>query len=171
MHLEASGLSGFLLSLLITLENSSLGRAVREGSWVYPILQTFHIAGLTALVGASAPFDLRLLGLGRKIPVQDAAASLLPCAWTGFSLVVTTGLLLFTADAVALVTKTVFQIKMGLIVLTGINVAAFHGGIFRTVEAWNLQGPAPGAARIAATVSLLAWLGAITCGRFLAYLD
>lgn len=168
---DASGLSGFLLSLLIAIENSSLGRAVREGSWTYPILQTIHITGLTALVGAAALFDLRLLGLGRRISTRDAAASLLPCAWVGFGVVVTTGFLLFTADAMALVSNTVFQIKMGIIALGGINVAAFHRGVFRSVDAWGVRGPAPRAAKIAAMISLLAWAGTITCGRFLAYLD
>jgi hypothetical protein len=171
MPYDAGVLSGFPVSLLVALENSLVGRAVREGSWTYPILQTLHITGLTAMVGAAGLFDLRLLGLGRKIPVRDAAAALLPCAWAGFSVVVTTGFLLFTADAMALVANTVFQIKMGLIALSGVNVAAFHRGIFRTVEVWNVQGHAPRAAKVAATVSLLAWLGTITCGRFLAYLD
>lgn len=167
----SGGWPDLLMALLMALEVSPLARAVREGSWTYPILQFLHITGLTILVGSAALFDLRLLGLGRRVPVRDAAGWLLPCAWGGFAVVAITGFLLFTADATALVDNPAFRIKMGLIAVAGFNAAIFHRGPFRTVDAWTPHRSAPPAAQVVAIVSLVAWTGTIACGRLLAYLE
>ena len=58
---------------------------------------------------------------------------------------------------------------MLLLMLAGTNAAAFHMGVFRTVSKWDQGMAAPLAARLHAGVSLLLWLGIVTCGRMIAY--
>jgi hypothetical protein len=41
--------------------------------------------------------------------------------------------------------------------------------VYRTVDRWDVDTPAPPAARLAATVSVLVWIGVIAAGRLLAY--
>lgn len=49
------------------------------------------------------------------------------------------------------------------------NIALFHAGPYRRVARWNLHVLPPRAARAAGVISAVAWMGAIFCGRFLAY--
>lgn len=144
-----------------------LAQALREGAWLYPAVETLHIIGFTVLVGAVAMFDLRVLGFGRQLPVRALARHLLPWSAGSMLLVVPTGLLLFVADPLALLANRVFLLKLGLMVLAGLNALAFHAGPYRRAEAWPER--APPRAMLHALLSLALWFGVIACGRLLAY--
>ncbi|NMO21340.1 hypothetical protein HPC49_35790 [Pyxidicoccus fallax] len=152
------------------LESSALAEALRREPLLYPLVETAHILGFVVLVGAAVMFDLRLLGLSRRLPVVDLARHLLPWARRSLAVVVPTGVLLFLTQATQLGRSPVFALKLALLGLAGLNATLFHLGVFRSVQAWNTGVTAPPAARAAAIVSLLAWTGVITCGRLLAYL-
>jgi hypothetical protein len=155
---------------LVWLETTSFAAAMREWLWLYPIVEIVHIVGLSVLVGSAALFDLRLLGLSRSIRVTALAEHLLSWARRSLLLIVPTGLMMFTAHATEMASNPAFQLKMVLLVTAGLNAAAFHAGVFRTVAAWDLEAPAPGAAKASAILSLCLWASVITCGRLLAYL-
>lgn len=158
----------WILRLLEIVESSGPAQAVRGGVWIYPLVEVAHIAGLAMLVGAASVFDLRLLGLGSRVPVADLARQVLPWAWVGFSVAALTGSLMFSANATALPYNPAFQLKLLLIALAGVNVAAFHVGPFRSAKAWGNR-PGPPAAKVAALVSMTLWLAIIACGRLIAY--
>ena len=61
-------------------------------------------------------------------------------------------------------------LKLALLGAALLNAALFHRAPFRSVANWNLDLPAPGAARAAAVISLVLWVAVIACGRLLAYL-
>lgn len=147
--------------------SSPLAHALREGAWLYPAVETLHIIGFTVLVGAVAMFDLRVLGFGRQLPVRALARHLLPWSAGSMLLVVPTGLLLFVADPLALLANRVFLLKLGLMVLAGLNALAFHAGPYRQADAWPER--APPRAMLHALLSLGLWFAAIACGRLLAY--
>ena len=115
-------------------------------------------------------FDLRLLGMSRRIPVSDLARHLLPWSRIGLLLVVPSGLAMFSAHATEWIANPAFWVKLSLIALAGLNAWTFHRGAFRSVTAWDRNASAPGAARASALASLLLWIGVISCGRLLAYL-
>jgi hypothetical protein len=141
--------------------------AMRANAWLYPAVEIAHIAGFALLVGAVAMFDLRVLGLGRELPVRALARHLLPWAMGSMLLVLPTGLLLFAAEAPDLAVNRVFILKLVLIGVAGLNALAFHGGPYRAADRW--QERAPPLARVHAALSLLLWLAVIACGRLLAY--
>lgn len=144
-----------------------LAQALREGAWLYPVVETLHIIGFTVLVGAVAMFDLRVLGFGRQLPVKALARHLLPWSAGSMLLIVPTGLLLFVADPLALLANRVFLLKLGLMVLAGMNALAFHAGPYRQADAWPER--APPRAMLHALLSLALWFSVIACGRLLAY--
>jgi hypothetical protein len=154
---------------LVWLESSALAVAMRQWLWFYPAVEIAHITGLAMLVGAAAMFDLRLLGVSRRLPVADLARHLLPWARAGFALVVPTGLMMFIAHATEMATNPAFQLKLTLVALAVGNATIFHRWPFRSVARWNVDAPAPPAARVAAALSLTLWIGVIACGRLLAY--
>ncbi|MDB5931863.1 MAG: hypothetical protein JWR60_3570 [Polaromonas sp.] len=151
------------------LEATPLSAAMRGSLWLYPIVEIFHISGFVMLVGAAAMFDLRLLGWSRLLPVQALARHLLPWSVASVLLVVPAGLLMFSAHPHDFIGNRVFQLKLALIALAGLNALAFHLGIYRSVGQWNANVAAPAVARLQALASLALWLAVISCGRLLAY--
>ncbi|PRY10127.1 hypothetical protein CLV24_11544 [Pontibacter ummariensis] len=157
-----------LAGLLQGLEASALASAIRSSSWLYPFLEIVHILGIVLLVGAAFLFDMRLLGFSRKLPVPELACYLLPWSRRGLYLIVPSGILLFSTNAVALAADTMFQIKLIGLVAGGVNAGLFHRYIFPAAPEWR-QGHTPPAAKAVAACSVVVWVLVITCGRLLAY--
>lgn len=155
---------------LVWLETTALAQAMRQWLWLYPAVEIVHIGGIVLLVGAAAMFDLRLLGLSRRLPVADMAHHLLPWARLGLGVMALSGITMFAAHATEFATNPAFRVKLGLITLACLNAAVFHRWPFRAVSAWNVDAAPPLAARCAAVLSLALWSGVIACGRLLAYL-
>lgn len=135
--------------------------AIAASPWAYPALEVVHIAGIALLVGNLVLFELRVWGLGRELPLRALARLALPLALAGFGLVVLSGLAMFAADPAEMLASRVFVLKMSLVMLAGLNAAAFHarGGVEL----------ADRTARAQTALSLGLWLGAIICGRWIAY--
>jgi hypothetical protein len=151
------------------LEGSALGQAMRQWLYLYPAVETIHIAGIALLFGSIAVLDLRLLGFSRSIPVKRLAAHVLPWTAGAFVLIVPSGFAMFVAHAAEFISSPVFALKMGLIFAAGINAALFHLGVFRRAQDWDVDAAPPLGARLAGAASLLLWISVIACGRLLAY--
>ncbi len=137
------------------------GSWLKGSLWAYPALEAVHITGIALLFGSLVVFELRMLGVARTLPPEALARLALPVSVGGFALAATSGLMLFAADAFDLLVNPAFRIKMVLLVLAGLNAAAFHacGGL-----------RCDGAARAVQLVSsIVLWLGIIVAGRMIAY--
>lgn len=154
---------------LVWIELSGLGLAMRKSAWMYPIVEIVHIVGFVLLVGAALLFDLRVLGLGRGLPIPALARHLLRWSRAGLALVVPAGLMMFSAHATEFATNPAFLLKLSLIAAAAANVAFFHFGPYRRVAAWPAAGPAPASAVTAAALSIVIWIAVIACGRLIAY--
>ena len=153
----------------VWLETTGLSVAMRQWAWLYPAVEIAHILGFVVLVGAAFMFDLRLLGVSRRLPVAAMERHLLPWARASLVLVVPTGVTMFAAHATEFATNPAFRLKLVLIAAAGLNAAIFRRVPFRSVGDWDTGRRAPAAARIAAGVSLVLWTAVIACGRLLAY--
>ena len=151
------------------LETTALAQAMRQWLWLYPVVEIVHIVGIVLLVGAAAMFDLRLLGVSRRLPVAEMARHLLPWARLGLGVMVPTGLLMFSAHATEFAANPAFRLKLALVAAACLNALVFHRWPFRSVSAWNVDAESPPAAKLAAGLSLTLWSGVIACGRLLAY--
>jgi hypothetical protein len=151
------------------IEASGLGVAMRQSLWLYPIVEIVHITGLALLFGSIAILDLRLLGVSRAVSVRALARHTLPWTAASFVLIVPSGMAMFTAHAGEFVSSPVFLLKMGLILLGGVNAAAFHVGLCREAASWDVGVLPPASVRWTAGLSLLIWVSVIACGRLLAY--
>ena len=88
-----------MTDLLASLEASAFSTWLRESPsvWAYPTILTLHTVGLGVLVGANWMVDLRVLGVGRAIPLGVLSRAF-PIMWAGFWVNAITGVLLFVAD-------------------------------------------------------------------------
>ena len=155
---------------LVWREGSAVAVAMRQWLWLYPVVEIVHIIGFVILVGAAAMFDLRLLGFSRQLGVTDMARHLLRWARVSLLMVVPSGFLMFIAHATEMAENPAFRLKLLLIAMAGLNAALFHKGPFQSVTTWNQNVAIPAAAKVAAVLSLVLWVGVIACGRLLAYL-
>lgn len=157
-------------ALLILLEESGLGRVMRESLWLYPTVEILHILGFAVLLVPVLLFDARVLGRQRHLAVDELARLLLPAAWIGMGVAAITGFMLLATQASDIGTQPVFWVKMGLVALAGANALLFHQWSVRHLYRWNRLSPAPWRARAVAGVSVVAWLGVLVSGRLIAYL-
>ncbi len=146
-----------------------VAQAMRDGVWLYPVVEIVHITGFAVLVGAVALFDLRLLGCARALPLRPLAAHLLPWAVASLLLIVPAGLLMFATQPRDFLSNDTFLLKMALLLAAGVNAALFHLGPWRRAAEWEVDVATPPGARLHALLSLLLWVGIIACGRLLAY--
>lgn len=118
------------------------------------------------LIGAVLPINMRLLGLWASVPRPLALRILVPCAATGLVLAIAAGSLLFSVRAHEYAGNGFLQIKLGLIVVATVSAIALHWQ-----HGWLLD--TAGKARTAchAILSTACWLGALVCGRLIAFAD
>ena len=152
------------------LYDSNIGTSIRESIWVFPIIETIHVLGITLLVGTVAILDLRLLGLVlKREQVSRVARQILPLTWAGFAVMFSSGFLLFWAEAAKCYANPAFRFKLLLLILVGLNPLIFHLTIYRSVLSWNESLVTPLRARLAAFLSLTLWGGIVCAGRAIAY--
>lgn len=150
------------------LEASALGEGLRQSQYAYPLVNAAHIIALAALFGSILALDLRLIGLWRAVPIAPLARVLPRVSAVGLALAIITGFALFSVQPFDYLTHPVFPIKLAVIAFAAANAWLLH----RTPGWRKVLGGArvaPPRVRIAATLSLLGWTGAILAGRLLAF--
>jgi len=141
------------------LQNSPMGLTVGQTLWGYPYIQLIHFFGLSLWVGTIVMLDLRILGLAVKNQsATQLLRNLLPWTWTGLCIVVTGGVLLFSAAAKTYMLNAAFRVKFPLL-LTGI---AYHIFIQQKLPKWESPAGLPAVAKIAGFTELVLWIGVIT---------
>lgn len=158
-----------MASALHAVEATGVARFMREALYAYPVTETVHIAGLALLFGSIAIVDLRLFGLGQRIPLFALVAFAVPWSIAGFIVAAASGSLMLIAHLDEFLTLPLFWFKMTLIVLAGSNALLLRGALLNSTLLDAMTTPPP-RLRVAAGLSLVLWLGVIACGRFLAYL-
>jgi hypothetical protein len=137
--------------------------------WSWPALETLHFLGLCMLIGAVLIMDLRLIGFQRVIPLS-AVHSLKPLAITGFAINLTTGLGFLFGDPTLYVVNYAFWVKMGLVLLAGLNFLLFAFKIEPSLASLGPTDATPPSAKAVGAASLVFWFGVLAYGRLLPYL-
>ena len=152
------------------LQNTDWSIAIRESLLLYPLIETTHVLALCVSVGLIAIVDLRLIGLSfSNVLISEVTGKLIPWALVGFTLMVTSGLLLFYANPLKASQNLFFQIKMVALLLAGLNAFFFHAAIYRKTTTWDSLQLVPFRARLAGCVSLTLWTVVLVSGRLQAY--
>jgi hypothetical protein len=122
---------------------------------------------MAVLVGASWVLDLRLLGVNRRVPLS-AYSWVFPVIGIGLLVNVVTGALLFIKNATKWGTAIPFLVKMVFIVASVATLFPLRSHMNRNDA--DADTKVSGKFSFLAIASILAWTGAITAGRLLAYL-
>lgn len=140
---------------------------LRDTRYGMPISQSFHIFGITVLLGSTVACNLRLTGVGfLETPLTRLAGDLWPWVKRALVLTITTGLLVFIVDPSRYYANASFRAKM-LILLAAV---AFQFTIFRKTVTSDASQALPAWKRwLIAAVSLTLWFGVGWAGRFIAF--
>jgi hypothetical protein len=136
--------------------------------WLWPTLEILHYFGLSMLFGTVGLFDLRVLGVVKRIPI-GALHRLVPFGLAGYGLNLLTGLTFFSAHPEQYAYNSAFQWKLVFMTLAALNVAAFYTTAFKELRILPPQAQAPRLARLLTAVSLACWIGVLSCGRLLTF--
>ena len=72
-----------LTALALQVEATPLSLAIAESDWLFPALESAHVAALALVVGSISIVDLRLLGVAsrQRAPGDLAATNCFLSAW------------------------------------------------------------------------------------------
>ena len=141
--------------------------ALQHAGWVETLATSRPLFGLVLVVHYSAVFlcigtivlvDLRILGIAARAHRLSAlAGQLRRWTWIGCGAVLVSGFLLFTVLAGSYATATPFRLKVLVVALAIVSALSIEW----MVPTWDRAPVMPLAARLAALVSIVLWLGAI----------
>jgi hypothetical protein len=160
-----------LVPLAERLEASSLGTAIAESRYAFPIIEGTHLFSLAVAVGLIFLIDLRLLGvLLRHVPARTVIAQLRPYALSGFVVVFVSGVLLLWSEATSVIASPAWTFKWVFMVLAGLNALYFECVLAREPEVRSDAAVLPRSVRYSGITSMSLWALVIVCGRLIAYL-
>ena len=142
----------------------SMWIAGSESLLSFPLVLFLHSVGMGLSAGSAFILGMRLVGVGRPLPVSSLR--IFPrIFWAGFFLNLVTGSILFAAHATSTGYIPMYYLKLALIavgVVLSIPIRTF-------VDGDASDGTVPSRVRGLATLSLLVWTAVITTGRLIAY--
>ena len=136
--------------------------------WGWPIAESLHFICLSLLIGTVGLFDLRLLGLARRIPIA-AMHRLVPWGLAGFGINLVSGLCFLMTEPDQYIYNPSFHWKVLFITVAGMNALAFYATSYRRVTAASASPDAPRTAKVIAAVSLTMWIAVMVAGRLLTF--
>ena len=144
--------------------NTWLGMAVRNTTWAFPVIETFHLLALAILLGTVLIVNLRVFGLGRRYaPAAQLARQFEPWLLAALGVLIASGIPMAFSEPSKCFESVSFPIKMGLIIL---GIASQ----FTIQRRWVIRGDAGGGkAKLAAILSILIWTLVGAAGKGIPY--
>jgi hypothetical protein len=163
-----SSIHTFQIELVKAFASFTSVGAFMHTHWGWPATESAHFIGLSLLIGTLVPWDLRLLGVGRRIPLA-AAHQFVPWVIAGFALTAISGVMFLMAEPSEYIYNVAFHFKVLFMTIAGANALTFYLTVGRRTLAIGSNGDAPRLAKAMAAISLAAWIGVIVSGRLLTF--
>ena len=142
----------------------SMWIAGSESLLSFPLILFLHSIGMGLSAGSAFVICMRLVGVGRPLPVSSLRV-FFKIFWAGFFLNLVTGSLLFAAHATTTGFIPMYYLKLALIA-AGMVLSL---PIRKFVDGQTSDDAIPSRVKGLAALSLLVWVAVITTGRLIAY--
>jgi len=155
------------MPVLEWIQNLPLSTSIAESDsiwWGYAWWLFVHALGMGLTAGVGFIVCLRLLGVGRQIPLSSLGV-LFRLLWVGFYLNLLSGTLLFMTDATGIARVWELYAKLGCLGLALVLMTRLR----RFVESGNGDEMIPPTITKMAYACIVLWLAVITSGRLIAY--
>jgi hypothetical protein len=154
-----------LLQLFRWFDATPISLIIRNSTYIFPVVEVFHLFGLTLLLGTVTVVDLRMLGVGmRRQSVSELAGQLAPWSVGAAILTIVSGILLFLSEAMKCYGNAAFPYKMWFL-LGGIIL--YLATQRRITSPTSRMGA--GTLKVIAVLSLILWYGVAIAGRAIAF--
>jgi uncharacterized protein DUF6644 len=155
-----------LLALFRWCENTSFGAALRASPWMFPVVEGGHLLALTVFGAAVLVVDLRLWDLGlRHRSVADVAENAEPLLIGSLVVMLITGCMLFTAQALRYYYNAAFWFKMIALVFALVFTFTIRRNVVMADE--TLVGPFW--SKLVAILSVALWCGVGMAGKAIGF--
>ena len=155
-----------ILPLFQLCENSVVGETIRNSSWLFPVIESVHLLGLAVIGGAVLVVDLRLFGFGlTRQPVAKLAADAQRWLIASLLVMLITGALLFSSEAIKCYYHEAFWVKMTSLLLA----VVFTFTVRRKVAMADESRIRPAWSKLVAVVSVILWSGVGVGGRWIGF--
>jgi CDP-diglyceride synthetase len=145
------------------LTKTPWAKALNGPEWAFPAVESLHFIGMALSLGTIAIVDLRLLGIAmRRHSASELAADLHRWTLIGLTLMLITGSMMFSADAVNYHHNPAFQFKMLCLSLALVFYFTLHRSATDSATPSHL-------AKLAGAVSLALWICVVAGGRMIAF--
>ena len=155
------------MAVLQWIQDLPISAAIAESDslwWGYAWWLFVHAVGMGLTAGIGFVVCLRLLGVGRQIPLASLRI-LFRLFWIGFYLNLVSGTLLFMTDATGIARVWELYAKLACLALALVAMSRLR----RFVDTTETDGTIPPSIRNTALACLVLWLAVITSGRLIAY--
>jgi hypothetical protein len=147
-------------------QSSWVGQGIRDSQWLFPVIESLHLLGLSVIGGSVLAVNLSLLGLGlgpRSAPQLWRDTS--PWFVGSLAVMLGSGALLFTSEAEKLFYHDAFWVKMSALVLS----LVFSATVLRRTALADPDSVPALRSRAVALVSLLLWSVVGAGGRWIGF--
>ena len=145
---------------------TAIGEAIRNSTFMFPVIEAFHLVGFGIIGGAVLLVNLRLLGVGlSRQPVAQLSAAAEPWLLGALILMFSSGIPLFLSEATKAYYSFAFWVKMISLFLALLFTFTIHRHVTRS----NAISASPLSARFAAIISLVLWFGVAWGGRWIGF--
>ena len=142
----------------------SMWIAGSESLLSFPLILFLHSIGMGLSAGSAFVICMRLVGVGRPLPVSSLRV-FFKIFWGGFFLNLVTGSLLFAAHATTTGFIPMYYLKLALIAAGMVLSLPMR----KFVDGQTSDDAIPSRVKGLAALSLLVWVAVITTGRLIAY--
>jgi len=147
--------------------NSPTIDILRNSHHAIPVIQAFHLLGITLLLGSVVILNFRLLGIGLKeIKLEVLAKQVWSWGTTGLILAVVSGFFVFLPDPARYAANTSFVVKMIILAIA----ALFQYTVYRRVVKAEAAAHSSRRLVVLPLISLFLWFGVGWAGRAIAFL-
>ena len=128
-----------------------------------PIVQTIHLLSIAVVLGSIVLVSLRTLGLAAAgQDKSEMARRLAPWTWTAVPVLFASGLIFVLARPQRYFSNPVFGVKIALLISALVLTALLYRYLHRSSVT---------PLRWLAALTLVAWVGIVFAGRWIAYVD
>jgi len=161
-----NALGDVVLAFCRWCNGSFFGHGIRDSVWLFPFVETFHLVALGVLGGTILLLNMRLVGIRfPAMPMRELARELHAWLLGSLAVMLASGFLLFSTEAVKMYGNWAFRLKMLLLVLAVLFTFTLHRRLTQTEETRI----APLWRWLAAALCVMLWAGVGLGGRAIGY--
>lgn len=155
-----------LLPFFEWCEQLWLGQFIIGSNWLFPVIESVHLLGLSVLGGAILVVDMRLLGVGLKNhPVAELARDTRPWLMGALVVMIATGIPLFLSEPIKCYYSQAFWNKMTALAIGLLFTFTIRARVTETESVRNTARRQV----VVGALSLALWFTVAASGRWIGF--